>query len=103
MEGAVDADGIRSGAGHSVFVTAADRWFRSDPVQFSSNFRSKVLNYRAVSEFSTWAQGAKVAAGDFNNGGRHDIALTGGPGWWTVPVGFSNGDGTFRVTNKAID
>jgi hypothetical protein len=41
-------------------------------------------------------------AGDLNRDGRADIALTGGPGWNTLPVGFSRGDGSFRVTNESI-
>jgi hypothetical protein len=39
--------------------------------------------------------------GDFDHDGKWDIALTGGDGWNTVPVAFSNNDGTFRVTNKS--
>jgi hypothetical protein len=39
--------------------------------------------------------------GDFNGDGRADIALVRGmPGWNTIPVAFSNGDGTFTVTNQ---
>jgi hypothetical protein len=42
----------------------------------------------------------KVLAGDFNGDGRTDIDLTGVAGWVSVPVAFSNGDGTWRVTNQ---
>ena len=31
--------------------------------------------------------------------GGDDLALAGGTGWQSVPVAFSNGDGTFTVTN----
>jgi hypothetical protein len=31
------------------------------------------------------------------------IALTGGAGWTSVPVAFSNGDGTFAITNASVD
>jgi hypothetical protein len=31
--------------------------------------------------------------------GKADLALTGGVGWHTAPVAFSNGDGSFRVVN----
>jgi hypothetical protein len=40
-----------------------------------------------------------LVAADFNGDGKADLALTGGPSWNTVPVAFSNGDGTFRVTD----
>ena len=41
-------------------------------------------------------------AGDFDGDGREDIALVAGSGtgWNTVPVAFSIGDGSFRVTNS---
>jgi hypothetical protein len=38
--------------------------------------------------------------GDFNGDGRADIALTGVPGWTSVPVAFSDGAGGFFVTNQ---
>jgi hypothetical protein len=62
-------------------------------------------------------QGAQLVAADFNGDGKSDLALTGGetlepaqPGqifgsyvpWNTLPVAFSNGDGSFDVTNSAI-
>ena len=55
-------------------------------------------------QFAIWAQapGVKVVSGDVNHDGRADLMLTGGPGWNTLPVGFSRGNGTFRVTNEAI-
>jgi hypothetical protein len=52
--------------------------------------------------FAGWAStsGVQPIAGDFNNDGKADIALTGVSGWTTIPVAFSNGDGTFNVTNQ---
>ena len=47
--------------------------------------------------------GAKPVAGDFNKDGLADIALVGGVGWGSVPVAFSYGDGSFRVTNAPVD
>jgi hypothetical protein len=38
-------------------------------------------------------------AGDFDADGDTDIALVGGAGWNTIPIAFSNRDGTFTVTN----
>jgi len=51
--------------------------------------------------FPIWAStpGIKVVTGDFNRDQRTDIALLGGPGWTAIPIAFSNGDGTFNVTN----
>ncbi len=50
--------------------------------------------------FGTWATQARGAvAGDFDGDGQDDIALYGGPGWVTIPIAFSNGNGTFTVTN----
>jgi len=43
--------------------------------------------------------GARPVAGDFNRDGLSDIALTGGVGWSTMPIAFSNGDGSYRGTN----
>lgn len=60
---------------------------------------SKVTN-NYVSDFPAWARVARsVVAGDFNHDGKTDIALLGGPGWLTIPIAFSNGDGTFTVKN----
>jgi hypothetical protein len=46
----------------------------------------------------------KTISGDFNHDGLMDIALVGGdPSWWhSMPIAFSNGDGTFRVTNADV-
>ena len=45
---------------------------------------------------------AKPVIGDFDGDGLADVALTGASGWATLPVAFSNGDGTFNVTNQPI-
>jgi hypothetical protein len=49
--------------------------------------------------------GAQVVVGDFDGDGRDDLAATGGTQpngqpWGSIPVAFSNGDGTFRTTNS---
>ncbi|MDB4927793.1 MAG: hypothetical protein JWM10_277 [Myxococcaceae bacterium] len=63
-----------------------------------------IVTNRAIGDFATWAAaaGARAVAGDFDRDGLTDIALTGGPGWNTLPVAFSLGDGTFRVTNAFV-
>ena len=70
-----------------------------------SSLVSELVGSAAVpSGFADWAQapGVKVVSGDFNDDGRDDLALVGGPGWNTVPVSFSRGDGRFRVTNRQV-
>ncbi|MBA3465561.1 MAG: VCBS repeat-containing protein [Deltaproteobacteria bacterium] len=63
-----------------------------------------------VSEFPIWARDplAKAVSADFNNDGRPDIALVGGNEYvgsprWTVPLAYSNANGTFTVTNFPIN
>lgn len=53
--------------------------------------------------FAEWAAtaGAQKLVGDFNHDGNADIALIGPAAWHSVPVAFSNGDGTFRVTSAS--
>jgi hypothetical protein len=45
---------------------------------------------------------AQVIIGDFDNSGTDDFAITGVPGWGTIPVVFANLDGSFKVTNNAV-
>jgi hypothetical protein len=54
--------------------------------------------------FANWARlpGVKLVHGDFAGDGRDDLALAGGAEWTTVPVAFSQGDGRFTVTNRAV-
>lgn len=71
----------------------------SDPVAWSTT-NASITNAASV-EFGTWASQARGAvAADFNGDGRDDIALYGGAGWVTIPVAFSNADGSFTVTNN---
>ena len=83
----------------------------SVPVAFANagGTTFSVQNDPVPDSFGTFATqgGAKPVAGDFNHDGRSDIALTGGsssPGvpWGSLPVAFSNGNGTFTVKNKPI-
>jgi FG-GAP-like repeat len=74
------------------------------PVAFSNGDGTFSVTNQPAGDFPSWADtaGVKVLVGDFNGDGRTDLALTGGPGWASVPVAFSNGDGTFRVTNQSV-
>jgi hypothetical protein len=81
----------------------------SIPVAFSNgadgSFR---ITNCGVADFGTWAtQGAvNPVPGDFDGDGRGDIGLTGGSSngvpWSTIPIAFSNGNGTFRITNNNV-
>ena len=74
------------------------------PVAFSYGDGTFKVTNSSVPNFPAWAQasGAKPVSGDFNKDGEADIALVGGPGWATIPVAFSYGDGTFKVTNESV-
>jgi hypothetical protein len=45
---------------------------------------------------------AQPLVGDFNHDNIKDLALLGTPGWGSLPVAFSNGDGSFSVANQSI-
>lgn len=58
---------------------------------------SSILNNNSINTSEV-----KVSAGDFNGDGLTDIAAYAGTSWTTLPIYFSNGDGTFRFTNESI-
>lgn len=61
---------------------------------------SFVVTNRADGGFGQWATAGRAHAGDFDGDGRSDILLLGASSWSTVPIAFSNGDGTFRFVNR---
>jgi hypothetical protein len=86
-----------------IALTGVAAW-ASIPVALPRGYGAfQVLNVtdQQVAEFAGWSAtpGVQVLTGDFNGDGRTDIALTGVAAWASIPVAFSNGDGTFNVTN----
>jgi FG-GAP-like repeat len=73
-------------------------------VGFSNGSGSFAVTNSTADWFANAAKspGVQRVTGDFNKDGRTDIALMGGQGWNTVPIAFSNGDGTFSITNNSV-
>lgn len=88
-----------------IAITGVPGW-ESVPIAFSNGdgtFRLKNIIDDKWKQFAIWAAHAtKIVSGDFDGDGRTDIALTGNATWNTLPVAFSQGDGTFIVTNQQI-
>jgi FG-GAP-like repeat len=83
-----------------VVLTGPTGW-TTIPIAFSNgNSTFSVTNF-PISYFHDWTEdpNAELACDDFNGDGKDDLIVMGGAGWSTVPVAFSNGDGTFQVTN----
>ncbi|WP_169501854.1 FG-GAP repeat domain-containing protein, partial [Kribbella catacumbae] len=79
-----------------IALTGGQGW-TTIPLALSNGDGRFTVTNSPVGEFGGWASPAatKVVSGDFNADGRTDIALTGSPGFVSVPVAFSKGDGTF--------
>ncbi len=104
--GWAQASGVRAVAGDfnadgrgDVALVGGSGW-GSLPVAFGSGAGTFSVTNVGMADFPTWATAARsVVAADFDGDGDTDIALLGGPGWNTIPVAFSNRDGSFRITN----
>jgi Zn-dependent metalloprotease len=86
-----------------VALTGGSGW-NTLPVALSNGDGSFAVSNTVIGDFATWSATANVqaVARDVNGDGRTDVALTGGSGWNTLPVAFSNGNGSFAVTNTVI-
>jgi hypothetical protein len=85
-------------------VRQAGGW-ASIPIAFSNGNGTFTVTNQTVSNFPAWAAdlSVKIISGDYNADGRTDLALVRqAAGWTTVPVAFSNGNGTFNVTNEQV-
>jgi len=74
------------------------------PVAFTNDDGTFTVTDYPVGDFATWSRepGVQRISGDFNHDGLTDYALVGGPGWNTVPVALSQGNGRFTIVNSFV-
>jgi Astacin (Peptidase family M12A)/FG-GAP-like repeat len=75
------------------------------PVAFSDGAGNFKVENEQIGDFASWITGSSVQIlpGDYNGDKRTDLALVNhAAGWNTVPIAFSNADGSFNVTNQQV-
>jgi hypothetical protein len=88
-----------------IALVRQDSGWSTIPIAFSNGDGTFAITNGDAGDFATWATAndVRVITGDFNGNGRTDIALVRqDSGWSTIPIAFSNGDGTFMITNSAV-
>ena len=100
-------DGVQVIAGkfnhddHTDLVLTGRSGWNTIPVAFSDGAGGFSYTNSYVPWVPSWTANANVTvhAADFDGDGLTDLALTNSSSWNSVPVAFSNGDGTFDVAN----
>jgi hypothetical protein len=90
--------------GRTDYALVGGAGWTSIPVAMSRGNGDFTITNAYVGSFGGWAatQNVTPLVGDFDRDGDADIALTGGAGWASLPIAFSNGNGTFDITNHYI-
>jgi hypothetical protein len=83
-----------------IALTGVPGW-ASVPVAFCTGSGAFRITNMGLADFPGWAASAHVqaTAADVNEDGKADLIISGGFGWASAPVAYSNGDGTFNVVN----
>jgi hypothetical protein len=99
---AVSGDFDRNGLG-DIALVGGPGW-NTVPIAFRNSDGTFRVTNEPVPEIPTRAQasGAKAVAGDFNRDGFSDIALVGGANWTTIPIGLSDGYGSFNARTRTV-
>ena len=80
-----------------------DPGWGSIPIAFSNGNGSFRVENRPIGDFARWAAAGdvRILSGDLNGDEQTDLALVRQtPGWSSIPVAISNGDGSFKVENR---